>query len=65
MESDCKFIMVEDLSRWHKHKVLREGESSAISGNGIQAEELANANALRDEGTWWVQGRSKVSEAGG
>ena len=47
------------------HKVLRERESSAISGNGIQAEELANANALRDEGTWWVQERSKVSEAGG
>lgn len=28
------------LSRWHKHKILREGESRAVSGNGVQAEEL-------------------------
>ena len=28
------------LSRWHKHTILREGESRAISGNGRQAEGL-------------------------
>ena len=54
MEGGCKFIVVEaSLNKCHMNKNPKEKKETVtpISGDGIQAEELANAIVLRDERT--------------
>lgn len=64
MEHGCRFTVLEDITEYVTHEQNPEKESNAHFRKWHPGKELANANALRDDCTEWVQERIKVSVVG-